>query len=606
MANVKKPEQRITDFDALYQQAKESQPLYAAQMNEYLTQLKTRYPGVFEGVVFEQGPLKTRDRALSKINADYEGNAAEISDLVRGRFVVNTAQQADILRKDLSQRPPFKVEQLKDQFAEPLDTLFRAENAKIRLNNGHLAELRVEHKGMLEASNSTHKLYEEMQEIERRAKLEQRDQTPEEEKLYAQKRDEIRVIHDRAAVEGNLDPLLNDKGRAAVEAFRQRMGISVAPVSIRQTVTPQVENVAHQNPVPILVSQHEHGPQLNPNPILVPQGERAQTPSPVPETKLPAPAVPELPPERVALPGKIGMGFAIGQLAIGPVYEMVLTKANDGNAHDIAQAGLHGLANSALPGVADGFKNITENNSHQNWIDQTLNAGTTLTQGIAVGSLVVAGGSAVVAPVTGGASLTVTVGSLAVAGAAGIANLGVGLVHDVTYVTHVSKQGGLITGLVNMGSQLVDSKAGHRTVDWFEDNNAKLQYELDEKGVTPNQLTAVDKNHDGKIAAQEARDYLVEHHVPIAQVNKLPAIELADTLASTLAPSSQAAAPGPSSPAASNTCTPLLSPDMQRALQAAFSSNLSGSILGSDHPYLTPSPNPPTLPPKVQGVGVCR
>lgn len=148
MAGGQKPTQPITDFDALYQQAKESQPLYAAKMNEYLSQLKERYPGVFDGVQFEQGPLKTRDRALAKINGDYEGHPEKIADLVRGRFVVNTAQQADILRKDIIAHAPFKVERLKDQFAEPLDTQFRAVNAQVRLSNGHLAEFRVEHRGM--------------------------------------------------------------------------------------------------------------------------------------------------------------------------------------------------------------------------------------------------------------------------------------------------------------------------------------------------------------------------------------------------------------------------------------------------------------------------
>jgi hypothetical protein len=153
-------------------------------------------------------------------------------------------------------------------------------------------------------------------------------------------------------------------------------------------------------------------------------------------------------PERVTVPGKIGIGGAVAQLAIGPAYEVALSAANDGSAKDILHAGGRGLANAALPGVTDGFKNITENNQHQNWVDQTLNAGTTATQGVAVGSLAVAGGSAVAAPVTGGASLTVTAGSLVVAGVSGVANLGIGLLHDATYLAHVSKQGGVVTGLI--------------------------------------------------------------------------------------------------------------------------------------------------------------
>lgn len=592
-----KPTQRITNFDALYQQAKESQPLYEVEMNEYLTQLRERYPGVFDNVRFEQGPLKTRDRALAKINGDYDGQTNRIADLVRGRFVVETAQQADILRKDIVAHAPFKVEKFKDQFAEPLDTQFRAINAQIRLSNGHLAEFRVEHAGMLQASLGTHKPYEEMQALERRVNAEHRDYTPTEEKLRVQLRDQIGAALDHAAVEAKLDPLLNAKGRAEVDAFRQRMGMSIALPPLMQAGSVQIESGLHQNPVPIIVPQGERAPHQNPVPLIVTQNERNQPPAPF-VWRQPPPV--EVPPERVTVPGKIGIGGAVAQLAIGPVYEATLSAANDGSMKDIARAGGRGLANAALPGVTDGFKNITENNQHQNWVDQTLNAGTTATQGVAVGSLAVAGGSAAAAPVTGGASLTVTAGSLVVAGVSGVANLGIGLVHDATYVTGISKQGGVVTGLINMGSQLLDSKAAHRAGDWIMGNDAKVQQELAAKGVRPNQLAGVDANKDGKVSAQEARDYLVQHHVPADQVNSLAAKPLADRLASAVAPQHPA-------PQAAAHPKPAMSDDMQRALQAALKVDLSSSILCDTRQHKPASEwHAPMLPPKAQGNGVCR
>ena len=354
MAGDDKPKQHITNFDALYRQAEESQSLYTATMDKYLAQLRERYPGTFDDVHLEQGKLKSRARALSKINGDYDGETDKIADLVRGRFVVNTAQQADILRHDLLEHPPFKVEQLKDQFAEPLDTQFRALNAKIRLSNGHLAEFRVEDKRMAEASTEKHKAYEEIQEIERRQTQENRILTPQERIAYIQKRDAMGAVFDRAAVESNLDTLLNDKGRAEVAAFRARMHIGDEPVPLVRSAAPQVEANTPQNLPALAVPHGEHDQNL--------------TPERIPKPTIPAPS--EQVPERIPLSGKIGITGTVVSLAVGPAYEAGLTYANDGNARDVGKAALHGLANSALPGVTDGFKNITENNSHQNWVDQ--------------------------------------------------------------------------------------------------------------------------------------------------------------------------------------------------------------------------------------------
>ena len=216
------------------------------------------------------------------------------------------------------------------------------------------------------------------------------------------------------------------------------------------------------------------------------------------------------------------------------MIEVGLSAANDGSAGNVAKAGLHGLANGALPGVTEGFKNITENNKHQNWIDQTLNAVSTATQGVATGALVVAGGATVAAPVTGGTSLAVAGGSMVVAGVSGLANLGLGVVHDVTYVTGVSKQGGLITGMIGMAGQLADSKAAQRTTDWFMGNDAKMQQELTAKGIKHNYLVAADENKDGTLTAQEARDYLIKHSVSAEQVNGLDARALGDRMAASL------------------------------------------------------------------------
>jgi len=229
-----KPKQRISDFDELYQQAIDSQELYADQVKAYLYELKEKYNGLLDGVTFEQGPLKDRERALKKINGDYNGDPTKIGDLVRGRFVVEHAIQANILRKEIAEgAPPFSVEQFKDQFAEPTNTHFRALNSKIRLNNGHLAEFRVEHEEMLKAAEISHKPYERIQEIERKANEENRFLTPQETSALSDLLEQVRNIHNTAAASAKLDPFLTETARADIDAAKkhwtEKSSVSVQP-----------------------------------------------------------------------------------------------------------------------------------------------------------------------------------------------------------------------------------------------------------------------------------------------------------------------------------------------------------------------------------------
>lgn len=233
-------------------------------------------------------------------------------------------------------------------------------------------------------------------------------------------------------------------------------------------------------------------------------------------------------------PAKIGIGGAIANIGVGGIGNAALIAANDGNIKEIAQAALTGLADGVLPGVTDGFKNITENNQHQNRIDQALNAVTTATQGIAVGALGVAGGVAAAAPITAGALLAVVGGSLIVAGVAGIANIGLGAVHDVTYAAGASKHGGLLAGLNDMAGQFSASKASNRATDWMIGNNEKIEWELADKGIKYSQLKTIDIDHDGKISAQEIRDHLVKNNLDIAEVNTLGPKTLVNKLESVL------------------------------------------------------------------------
>lgn len=210
---------------------------------------------------------------------------------------------------------------------------------------------------------------------------------------------------------------------------------------------------------------------------------------------------------------KTGVGAGSLQLGLGGVLGGALAAANGGDGKEIVVASLKGLADGALPGVTNGFGNITENNKQQNWVDQALNAGTTATQGATIGALAVAGTAAATTLATSGTSSLVTVptaaGFFVVAGVSGVANLAIGVTHDVAYVTGLSKQGGLITGAVEMVGAFAQSKKAREVGDWMAGNDEKIEKALAAKGIKTDQIKYADENNDGKISAEEARHYLI-------------------------------------------------------------------------------------------------
>jgi hypothetical protein len=133
---------------------------------------------------------------------------------------VQTPEQVEGLRNYLAENGErLGIVKLKDQFAEPTNTGFRALNTQMRLPNGHVAELRVEHEGVERAAKLTHKPYERVQEIERAAEAEGRFLTEAEALERQTILDDVRDIHGTPAREAGLDALLNENGRAKIARF---------------------------------------------------------------------------------------------------------------------------------------------------------------------------------------------------------------------------------------------------------------------------------------------------------------------------------------------------------------------------------------------------
>lgn len=167
MAEQRQP---TNNLDELYQAATAARPGFF--------RLLQRIAEASRGQVVTT-PLKSRERAEAKIAAEYEGRAAEIKDLLRGSIHYNSLKQ---LYQGLEQLKEEAVEVLliKDRFKNPTRSGYRDALVNIRTPNGVIAELQLHLEQILVAKFEGHKYYEQEQELNRRAKLENRKLTLEE------------------------------------------------------------------------------------------------------------------------------------------------------------------------------------------------------------------------------------------------------------------------------------------------------------------------------------------------------------------------------------------------------------------------------------------
>jgi len=238
-------------FPLLYEQARHSVPVVTLTGTAMLAGLRSEYPGLFDDVEFETGTLKARDRAFAKINSDYAGDHSQICDLARGRFIVDTAEQIEAIREFIKNSQHIGILTVKDRFANPSDTHFRDINMKVRLINGHVAELRVEQRDVLAASKYTHEPYRRVQEIDRMTEAEGRMMTEAEALERQQLMDKVRDIHDIPARKAGLDRLLDQAGRINL-AIHESQRVENGGLS-----TVMSEAAAGENRRPIIIADAE-------------------------------------------------------------------------------------------------------------------------------------------------------------------------------------------------------------------------------------------------------------------------------------------------------------------------------------------------------------
>lgn len=149
----KRAAQRHGDFETLMREAAEARPLLAQE----LAALGERF-----GCDYEVGILKSPRRAASKIENKYNGEVSHLCDICRGMLVVDdhdleTIQNiADYFNPQHNERAKY----LDDRLSKPTSTGFRSLNISVEMSNRHVVEIMVLTRGMRQAYDKTHDLYE--------------------------------------------------------------------------------------------------------------------------------------------------------------------------------------------------------------------------------------------------------------------------------------------------------------------------------------------------------------------------------------------------------------------------------------------------------------
>lgn len=153
--------QLTSDLDELY--------VHAAAAQKELSILVRTLAATMNGKAVIPEKLKGRERAEEKIKAEYGGDAGLIMDLARASLEFE--KMSDLKKALAAIEASVEIVRKKDRFEKPLPSGYRDVLLNVKTSNGHVCELQLHLKQILEVKNGPgHALYEEIRAIEAVAK----------------------------------------------------------------------------------------------------------------------------------------------------------------------------------------------------------------------------------------------------------------------------------------------------------------------------------------------------------------------------------------------------------------------------------------------------
>jgi hypothetical protein len=127
------------------------------------------------GPIILIGPLKRKERSKQKVDEWMGGDWSQLCDIVRASVAVDSMDEVDDVLDKLRKQGLKLARPPKDRFANPTEAGYRDLMMNVEYPNGHVGELQIHLKPILEAKSEAHKIYAVARSISSKAKEEGRD-----------------------------------------------------------------------------------------------------------------------------------------------------------------------------------------------------------------------------------------------------------------------------------------------------------------------------------------------------------------------------------------------------------------------------------------------
>ena len=167
-------------------------PLYADAWEIMNTEFKPSIMklGAQVGGEAQVAPLKGLTRSKEKAKTEMGGDSAKLLDIIRGSIICEKPSQLVEAFETTSKL--FDIVRVKNRFANPADG-YRDLLLNIRLSNGHVAELQLHLRHIINAKEKGHKDYEVARVLEAK-----KDRTDEENQELALRKADMQGLYDDA------------------------------------------------------------------------------------------------------------------------------------------------------------------------------------------------------------------------------------------------------------------------------------------------------------------------------------------------------------------------------------------------------------------------
>ena len=182
----------LVAISQLYQEAAVAQ----TQLTALATEIAAT-PGC-EGTPQARKSLKSQDRIMEKLDADYNGDPLQVLDIAGAKIQYDNLDTLYWALDLIIQRPDVKIVRFKDRFAKPFGSGYQDILMNLRMSNGHIAEFRLHLKAMDEVANIEHATYEFKRSTDAMAKAEGRQITDAEQALLNALDARTRPVFDQA------------------------------------------------------------------------------------------------------------------------------------------------------------------------------------------------------------------------------------------------------------------------------------------------------------------------------------------------------------------------------------------------------------------------